>query len=348
MRIIVSNGFFDEEFRIGRRAVGGRSESYIIAEAGVSHFRSIDKAIRLCDIARSANVDAIKFQGYQTKYLVNKRVSKDWFDRLAAKEVDKKFYAEVKQYCDEIGLEFLLTPHEPSVLEWISDLKVPAVKIGSGERGNFTFLTEVFELGLPVLISTGMHDEHHILDLLDFCKGLKKTDVALLHCVSAYPIPVDELNLRAITRLKQIFNGVVGYSDHSDGTLALSLALSLGSQIIEKHISLDFNVANSQDWKVSLGPESLANGVEELRLTERMLGSGDKSIQGCEIEATAWALKGSYSIKPVAAGEKLQDVRLLRPSFQESDPGIKESLCGRKVNCDLDAFDPIYKGNLSD
>jgi N-acetylneuraminate synthase/N,N'-diacetyllegionaminate synthase len=294
-------GHFKESFQIGTRWIGGDAPVLIIAEAGVSHFGSLEKAIRLVDLAADAGADLFKTQAFATDRLISSR-SPEWRDRLRSKEADFDFLAAMKARCDERDLPFICTGHDESVLPWLDELNVPAFKIGSGERGNVEFIRTIAERGKPVILSTGMYRREDVQDALEAVQAAGCDELAVLHCVTSYPTPPEQVNLRAMDVLREMFPGPVGYSDHTQGPLAVMAAVARRAQIIEKHISLDFDIPNAQDWKVSCGPDDFHDFVSGIRAVEGMLGKAEKCPQACETEALEWALKSLVATRELPAG----------------------------------------------
>lgn len=307
-------GPFANQFEIAGRPVGGSAPVLFIAEAGVAHFGDIGKAMALVDLAAESGADVFKTQAFRTEALVSAGLP-DWRRRLASKEVGFEFLARIKERCDARNITFLCTPHDETVLPWLETLDVPAYKIGSGERGNLSFLRRIASYGKPVIVSTGMYTEHDVEQALDALASGGCTQAALLHCITSYPCPYEQVNLRAMDVLRARFAGPVGYSDHTDGHHAVLAAVALGARVVEKHITLDFNVPDAQDWKVSAGPEDLARLVRNVREVEAALGVAEKRPQQCEEGALTWALKSLVVVRSLPAGAVLSadDLTAKRP-----------------------------------
>lgn len=322
---------FKRHFSIGNKVIGNRAPAYVIAEAGVAHFGDPGKALALVDLAAEGGADAFKTQAFTTDSLISARLP-EWRDRLRPKEVGFDFIARMKQRCDQRGITFLCTAHDPSVLPWLDELEVPAYKIGSGERGNTPFLQELARRGKPMILSTGMYEERHLAEALDAIAGAGLEELALLHCVTSYPTPQDQVNLRAMDRMRELFQGPVGYSDHTQGHHVVLAAVARGAAIVEKHITLDFNVPNAQDWKVSCGPDDFAAFVREIREVEAALGRSAKEVQPCEQAALDWALKSLVAACDLPAGTVLQPEHLLskRPG-DGLTPSHQKELLGKRL-----------------
>lgn len=327
-------------------SVGGNAPVLFIAEAGVNHFGDIEKALKLVDLAADAGADVFKTQAFLTDSLVSSALP-EWRDRLRSKEVSFDFLKTVKEYCDTKNIMFMCTAHDEEVLPWLDELNVDAFKVGSGEKLNFPYLLELINRKKPIILSTGMYSLADINATINFFKQHDHSELAILHCVTSYPIPYNQVNLNAMKSISDIFPGPVGYSDHTDGHHAVLGAVALGAKIIEKHISLDFNVPNAQDWKVSSGPDDLFDLIKNIRELEDALGTGDKMIQQCEIDATVWALKSIVAKRKIDKGEIIEESMLTskRPGGGLPPCNIKE-LIGKQVQSVIDIDQKISLDDL--
>ena len=295
---------FCTSFRIDSREVGDGGSVFIIAEGGLSHFGDMELARQLVNLAADGGADAFKTQFFDVEALIARR-AQDWRERLRPRNLTFEQARELKDLCDRRGLIFLATAHDETRIRWLQDLDVPAVKVGSGERNNPDFLSKLASLGKPMIVSTGMYGESDVHESIEACEVGGCQELALLHCVTSYPTPSDQVNLAAMSRLNQIFPGPVGYSDHTDDNLAVLAAVARGASIIEKHITILRNVPNAQDWKVSAGPENFAQLVSDIHRVKKMIGHGRKEPAPCEQEGTKWALKSLVFSKDLPAGHKL-------------------------------------------
>ncbi|MEW5724308.1 MAG: N-acetylneuraminate synthase family protein, partial [Thermodesulfobacteriota bacterium] len=226
------------------------------------------------------------------------------------------------------GLTFVATAHEESSLGFLDELEVPVYKIGSGEVANWPFLKAVARRGKPVILSTGMYTLDQIGRAVECFAEAGNPDLAVLHCVTRYPTPSAEVNLRAMETIAAKWNVIVGYSDHTAGYHFPLAAAALGARIIEKHISLDFDVPNAQDWKVSCGPDDLPLLVAQIREIEAGLGSGEKQPAQGEQESLLWARKSLVAARDIPAGAVVEAsmLRAKRPGT-----GISPEEAGRVI-----------------
>jgi N,N'-diacetyllegionaminate synthase len=332
---------FHSGFSIGSRRVGPGEPVLIIAEAGVSHFGDPAKALDLVDMAATAGADVFKTQAYVTDTLLSATLP-EWRERLRPKEVGFDFIARMKAACDDRGLLFMCTAHDESVLAWLDQLQVPAFKIGSGERNNTPYFRAIASRGKPVLLSTGMYSSSDVQEALMTFADAGLDEVALLHCVTSYPTPYEQVNLGAMQALRELFPGPVGYSDHTRGHHVPLAAVALGAQIIEKHITLDFNVPNAQDWKVAAGPDDFADFVRSIREVEAARGNGLKGPQACEQPALHWALKSLVAARPLSAGTRLQSSDVLaKRAGGGIAPNQIDAIAGRTLARDVAADEAL-------
>ena len=295
---------FQDHFTIGGRPIGGGAPCLFIAEAGVAHFGDMDMAVQLVELAASAGADVFKTQVFDVDELITAELP-EWRDRLRPRNLSLDEFKQLRKLCDERGLLFMATAHNENRIPWLEELDVPAIKVGSGERRNPGFLTRLAELGRPMVVSTGMYNEQDVSEALAACAKGGCEQVALLHCVTAYPTPEEQVNLLAMDRLAELFNGPVGYSDHTQDHLALLAAVARGAEIVEKHITILRDVPNAQDWKVSAGREDLGELVANVRRLESMLGHGRKEPAQVEEGAQIWATKSVVAVRDLAAGTVL-------------------------------------------
>lgn len=314
-------------------------KTFIIAEAGVNHNGDIEKALDLVNIASEAGADAVKFQTFDSKSLTTSSAPKAQYqientaseenqqEMLKSLELSREDYFEILDTCKKRSIKFLSTAFDSKSLKFlVKDLKVDRLKIPSGEITNGPFLIEHARTGLDMIISTGMSNSKEIEEALGVVafgylnrnkpsrdsfieafnseEGQKqlKEKVILLHCTTQYPAINKDINLQAISSLKSKFNLRVGYSDHSEGILVASNAVSLGAVLIEKHFTLDKSLPGP-DHQASLDPSELINLVKTIRSTEEFLGDGVKAARSSEKENIIVARKSIVAKKEIKKGE---------------------------------------------
>ena len=295
---------------------------YIIAEAGVNHNGKLDLALKLCDAAKEAGVDAVKFQTWKTEKIVSKSAAKasyqekntgagqSQFDMLKELELSYDDFDTINGYCKKIGIQFLSTPDEEESLDYLCSLNLPFIKIGSGEVTNIPYLRIIGSRHQKVIISTGMST------LSDVEKAYNTLiESGALHCTTNYPCPYNEVNLQAMQTLKYAFKCQVGYSDHTMGIEVPIAAVAMGAEIIEKHFTLD-RTMDGPDHKASLEPQELKQMVQSIRNIEKALGDGIKRPNESEKANSEVVLKRMIAKFPIRKGDILSsdNIALLRSS----------------------------------
>ncbi|RGZ52515.1 N-acetylneuraminate synthase [Phocaeicola plebeius] len=327
---------------------------YIIAEAGVNHNGKLDLAIQLCDAAKEAGADAIKFQTWKTEKIVTKSAalatyqheninskSQSQFEMLKALELSYDDFRIVQTYCKKIGIEFLSTPDEEYSLQFLSTLNLPFIKLGSGEVTNIPYLKKVGALKKDVLLSTGMT---YLSDVDIAYRTLLEsgaTSVSLMHCTTNYPCPMNEVNLQAMQTLKYAFNCKVGYSDHTMGIEIPIAAVAMGAEIIEKHFTLDQEM-DGPDHKASLNPMQLKDMIAAIRNIEKALGDGIKRPNKSELEISKVVLKRIVANCPIHKGEILTEEKLtVKRSSYGINANLWETIIGSQALYDFNTDEPI-------
>jgi len=330
---------FKQTFNIADRPVGPGAPVLFIAEAGVAHFGDMDMAYQLIDLAVDAGADVFKTQFFDVEAMIASSAP-EWRERLRPRNLSFDQFAELKAYCDKRGILFMSTAHDETRIPWLRDLDLPAVKVGSGERNNPAFLRQLAALGKPMIVSTGMYSSADVIEALQAIAAAGCDEAALLHCVTAYPTPDEDVNLSAMERLAEVFDGPVGFSDHTPDTLAVLAAVARGAHVIEKHITIDRDIPNAQDWKVAAGPENLAGLIRDIRRVEVMRGHGRKERAPSEAAGEAWALKSIVAARDLSVGAVVgpADLAYKRPGTGLT-PNRVDEILGRTLRQNIAADD---------
>lgn len=330
---------FSQTITVDGRSLGLDSPIYIIAEAGVAHFGSEQKAYRLVDLAVDGGADAVKFQIFDVDAMIS-AASGDWKTRLGSRQLPYEAFERIQSYCKSKGITFFATAHDEPSLDYLSTLEVPLYKVGSGEVGNWSFLERVASLGKPMIFSTGMYLQDQIGEALEVISNAGNHDVAILHCVTDYPANPHDVALGNIGLIRSRFDVITGYSDHTEGYHIPLAAVAIGARIIEKHISLDFGVVNAQDWKVSCGPHDFRTFVRQIRDIEASLTTRTNGPTENERKSMLWATKSLVARRDIKAGELIdsEDVCVKRPGGGIAPSRIGDVLgryARRDVKCDV-------------
>lgn len=326
-----------KSFEINGKKIGAQNDCYVIAEAGLSHFGDFDKAIKLIDMAVAAKADCVKFQTFDVDEMVSSSDQK-WKKRLAGRMLPFSDFEKLKQYCESHNITFISTAHDEKSLDFLYNIDVAAFKIGSGELGNEPFLSKIASFQKPIICSTGMYTMSDIDWTISKLTSNGNRDVAMLHCVTQYPTPPIDVNLNFLAKMKRGFGGVIGYSDHTEGYHIPLAAVALGASIIEKHITLEFDIPDAQDWKVSCGPQNLSNFVAEIRDIEKALGREEKLLSHNEIKNKEWATKSLVAARDIKLGQKIsEDMLTQKRPGTGIPPREKHRVIGRITNTDISA-----------
>lgn len=330
-------------FAFGERVIGEGAPAFIVAEAGVNHNGNLTLAKELIDVAAKAGADAVKFQTFRTDALVSRAAPKAAYQReatgagegqaamLRPLELGSEQHVELRDRCAKRGIVFFSTPFDAVSVDLLDSLGVPLFKIPSGEITNLPFLRHVAVKGRPVILSTGMATLDEVAQAVTAVRESGDPPLALLHCVSAYPAPASEMNLRAMDTLRERFGSPVGLSDHTLGIEVALAAVALGASIIEKHFTLDKNLPGP-DHRASLDPGELAALVRGIRLVEAALGDGEKRPMPSEADARQVVRKSLVAARVIRAGESLtaDAIAVKRPGTGISPADLSKAL-GRPV-----------------
>ena len=313
----------------------------VIAEAGVNHNGSIERAHQLVDAAADAGADAVKFQTFKADRLATATAAKAAYqaratgaeqsqlEMLRALELSEPAHVELIRHCADREIEFLSSPFDEESLALLVRLKVRRLKLGSGELTNAPILLAAARSGLDILLSTGMATLAEVADALGALswghlpaqgapsraafaaawaspagRAWVQSHVTVLHCTTEYPSPVDEANLRAMLTIRERFGVETGYSDHTVGHSTCLAAVALGAVVIEKHVTLDRNLPGP-DHKASIEPHDLKVLVDSIRAVEAAMGNGLKAPVPSEIANKSVARKSIVAARPIAMGERI-------------------------------------------
>lgn len=258
------------------------NRTYVIAEIGINHGGDEALAEDLIESAAGAGVDAVKFQ----TYLTEKRApqgNQEIFDILKGCELPFPAFERLKRHSEVCGVQFFSTPFDRESVECLESIDVDLHKVASFDVVNHALLRELAATGKPVIMSTGMADREEIREAYQVLRS--GTDaVAILHCVSSYPLREEDANLAALYALQETFDCVIGYSDHTPGIEVPLMAVAAGAQVIEKHFRID-EAMDCVDAPVSITAAQTAELVDQIRRYERVFGTGELGVGTAE-EAT--------------------------------------------------------------
>lgn len=349
-----------KELVIGGRRIGLGHAPFVIAEVGINHNGELPKALEMIRVAKASGADCVKFQTFAAKEFCGdptqmftyssqgKQVTESMLAMFQRYELPRAAWREIKQECDRHEIVFMSTPQNRSDLDVLLEVGVPAIKVGSDDFTNLPLIRSYAQTGLPLILSCGMSDLAEVHQALDAAGALDGYPLALLLCTSQYPTPPADVNVRKLKTLQAAFPGLVtGFSDHTQGPLAASLAVALGAVIFEKHFTLDQNLPGPDHW-FSENPASLALWVESIRKSTVMLGSELVRPTKAELEMRKIARRSVVALSAIAKGELLTatNVGLRRPGHG-LPPSFLEQVLGAKAARDLAAGDVLNVGDMS-
>lgn len=339
------------------------SEPYIIAEIGANHNGDIDLAKKIIDSAKECGADAVKFQSWTPKTLI----AKEEYDRNQSyddgdggkkhfgslKEMVEKYYLreeqhfELKEYCDEIGIDFCSSPFSSSEVDLLVKLDVPFLKIASMDINNLELLKHMAKTQKPILLSTGMSSISEIEQAVKTIEAEGNHQIIILHCISIYPPEYEDIHLNNITMLQQTFNYPIGFSDHTIGTSIPLASVALGSCVIEKHFTLDKDMPG-WDHKISADPRELKEIVRESKNIQKSLGSFSRIVSDDEESKKDKFRRSIVAGKDLKKGSiiNLEDIEVKRPGTGIAPDEIKYVI-GRKINRDFSIDELIYWEDLN-
>jgi pseudaminic acid synthase len=325
--------------------------TFIIAEMSANHGGDINIAKETIKTAKECGADAIKLQTYTADTLTLDCDKDDFiikggtlwdgrklYDLYKEAYTPWEWHGELFEYAREIGIDIFSSPFDKSAVDFLEQFNPNAYKIASFEITDYELIRYTASKGKPIIISTGIATIDEIQDAVDICKNEGNSDIILLKCTSAYPAPLEEANLKMIPNLAQTFGVVSGFSDHTIGSTAPIVAVTLGAKVIEKHFIIDKSIGGA-DADFSMDAEEFATMVKAVRSTEKLLGKVDYSMNEKKKKNRQFA-RSLYVVKDIKKGEKFtnENVRSIRPGFGLHPKYLPEIL-GKTVEKDYELGD---------
>jgi N-acetylneuraminate synthase/N,N'-diacetyllegionaminate synthase len=335
--------------RIGERVVGDIHPCFIVAEIGINHNGDMDLAHRLIDAAADAETDAVKFQNYRTEDFIldrsltytyvsqGKTVVESQYEMFKRCELSSAALVALREHCDRRGVIFFSTPTSEEGVADLVRAGAPLLKNGSDYLLHVPLIREMARTGLPTVISTGMATFVEIDEAVRAFREAGGRDLILLHCVSSYPAPAEDVHLRKIKTLADTFGCPVGFSDHTSGIVATLGAVALGACLIEKHFTLDRNLPGP-DHRFSADPAEFRSLVEAVRTVEKMLGEFAIGPAPSEISGRQEYRLSCVAARDLPAGHCLSesDIVFCRPGTG-LPPRAVEWIVGRRLKSKVSA-----------
>lgn len=339
---------------IAGRPIGPAHPVFVVAEIGLNHGGRLADALALVDAAASAGASAVKLQTLYAENLVAASCPppahvgatslREFFRTF---ELDAGGHRAVVERARRHGLAVMSTPFSECVIPMLEALDLDAYKIASGDLTNDGLIAAAARTGRPLILSTGMSDLDEVVRAVTVATDAGASELAVLHCVSAYPTPIDSQNLRAIETLAAATGLPVGLSDHGPGLLSAVAAVVLGASLYERHLVTGED-HDAIDRAVSSTPAELRAIVEAMRQTQAALGDGIKRCLGAEAPNRTPSRRGLYAARTLRAGDAVgaDDIAVLRPASQVP-PSQRDALVGSILRRDIAAGEPFLTADLA-
>ena len=313
--------------------------TYIIAELSANHGGKIEIAKETIKVAKEIGADAIKLQTYTADTITLDCDKEDFIIKGGTLWDDRKLYdlyqeaylpwewhKELFEYAREVGIDIFSSPFDKSAVDFLEALNPSAYKIASFEITDYELIRYVASKGRPVIISTGIATIEEIQDAVDICKSEGNSEIVLLKCTSAYPAPLEDANLKMIPNLAETFGVISGFSDHTIGSTAPIVAVTLGAKVIEKHFIIDKSIGGA-DAEFSMDREEFANMIKEIRATEKLMGSVNYGMTEKRKESRRFS-RSLYVAQNIKKGECFtsENIRSVRPGYGMHPKYLKDVL----------------------
>ena len=350
---------FNKNIKIGNRMIGPDHPTYFIAEIGGNFDGNIDKAKRLIDAAKEAGADCAKFQTFTAETIVSEGgfskmelhgVHGSWGRTVSEVFKDVEFpiewHQEIAEYCKKVGIDFSTSPYFKEAIDLCAEMKLPFIKIGSGEITWLEMIEYTASKGIPIMLATGDATMSEIDEAVRTVEKAGNRDFVLMQCITNYPSKIDSANVNVLKTYQDAFGCLTGYSDHSPGHVVALASVVLGGCVIEKHFTLD-KTDKGPDHPHSMEPDEFRFMVDSIREVERAMGSTRKEVVEEEAETVFVQRRCLYAKTNLKKGQIItaDDIDVLRPALG-IPPKFKETIIGKTVNKDIPARDPIFWEDL--
>ncbi|MCR6672051.1 N-acetylneuraminate synthase family protein [Devosia ginsengisoli] len=332
-----------KKLKVGGRFIGDQEPCFVIAEIGSNHNQDLDLAFRMIDAAARSGVDAVKFQTFRADSHYSKFTpgfsyldNTDTHSLIKSLELDRSWQGKLKQHAEEHELVFFSSPCDSDAIAGLAALDVDLYKVASFDMTDQRLVGELAATGKPLIMSTGMATWSDIQFALDAAMGRGNDQLVLLQCTSLYPAPANLSNLRAMATMRQAFDVLVGYSDHTLGDHVALAAVALGACVIERHFTTDRSLPGP-DHVFAIEPDEMSEMMKRLRDIEAAMGDGLKN--GPRAEEMEMAQKGRRSLHAlvdIPAGTVIDSSMLTikRPGLGIR-PSLEAEVVGRTARRDI-------------
>jgi sialic acid synthase SpsE len=340
------------KIRIGDRWIGEGEPTYIIAEIGSNFDGSLEQAKYLVDLAKEVGADAAKFQsflpdkiiakkGFERKTSFQAKWDKSVYEVYAEASLPREWHKEIAEYCRKKNIHFFSSPYDKEAVDLLSEIGVPAFKIGSGDITFLPLVEYIAKKGKPILLGTGASSMGEIEEAVNTIRAAGNEDIVLLQCITNYPSPFEHANIRAMVTLREAFQVLVGYSDHTPGSVVPLGAVALGACVIEKHFTFD-KTRKGPDHPFAMDVPEMAAMIRDIRLLEAALGTPIKQLTPAETETVIIQRRSLFAKVDIPAGTTITAdmIEPLRPAIGVT-PQFMHLVVGKKAKVDIPQGEPI-------
>ena len=343
----------DKRIRIGKRYVGEGEKTFVVAEVSANHLQDYGRAEAIIKAAAQAGADAVKLQTY-TPDTITLDCDNDYFqitqgtiwDGTTLHKLYEAAYTpwewqpRLMEYANGLGLECFSSPFDATAVDFMKEMDMPAYKVASFEINDIPLIRKIAGLGKPVILATGIAYLEDMERALQVCKEEGNEQVVLLKCTSAYPSPYEEMNLKVIPNMAQVFDCITGLSDHSMGTAAAVASVALGAKMVEKHLTLS-RADGGPDGAFSMEPDEFKKMVDEIRIVEKALGKVTYELSEKQKRSREDG-RSLFVVKNMKEGEIFteENVRSIRPAFGLHTMYLDE-IMGKRARTDISKGTPL-------
>lgn len=347
------NRDMDKKIRIGKRYVGEGEKTFIVAEVSANHLQDYGRAEAIIKAAAEAGADGVKLQTY-TPDTITLDCDNDYFQITQGTIWDgttlHKLYEEaytpwewqpkLMEFANGLGLECFSSPFDATAVDFMREMDMPAYKVASFEINDIPLIRKIARIGKPVILATGIAYLEDMERALQACKEEGNEQVVLLKCTSAYPSPYEEMNLKVIPNMAQVFDCITGLSDHSMGTAAAVASVALGAKMVEKHLTLS-RADGGPDGAFSMEPDEFKKMVDEIRIVEKALGKVTYELTEKQKRSREDG-RSLFVVKDMKEGEIFteENVRSIRPAFGLHTM-YSDEIMGKKARTDIVKGTPL-------
>lgn len=343
----------EKKIKIGNSFVGEGEKTYLVAEVSANHLQDYHRAEAIIKAAKDAGADAVKLQTYLPD-TITLDCDNDYFqitqgtiwDGTTLHKLYETAYTpwewqpKLMKLANELGMECFSSPFDETAVDFMEKMNMPAYKIASFEINDIPLIRRIAKIGKPVIIATGIAYLEDIERAVKVCREEGNEQVILLKCTSTYPSPYEDMNLKVIPNMAQVFDCITGLSDHSMGSTAAVTSVALGAKMIEKHLTLS-RADGGPDAAFSMEPEEFKKMAQEVRIAEKALGRVTYELTEKQKKSREDG-RSLFVVKDIKAGEIFtkENVRSIRPAF-----GLHtmyyEKILGQRAKTDLPKGTPL-------